>query len=105
MRGHNVAGRLTPTQQKLLDNRIKGRAARPQRVPRITRRPTEDSAPLSFSQDRLWFLDQLQPGDAAYNILAVVKFRGRFNQLLLEQVVGEMVRRHETLRTRFEDRD
>jgi non-ribosomal peptide synthetase component F len=105
MRGHNVAGRLTPTQQKLLDSRIKGRAASPQRVPRITRRPTEDSAPLSFSQDRLWFLDQLQPGDAAYNMLAVVKFRGRFNQLLLEQVVGEMVRRHETLRTRFEDRD
>src|SRR5262249_23329431 len=59
-------------------------------------------APLSFAQQRLWFLDKLNPGSAVYNIPGAVRLEGGLNLNTLEQVINEIVRRHETLRTRFE---
>jgi amino acid adenylation domain-containing protein len=71
-------------------------------VGRVTRRAeTCEAAPLSFAQQRLWFLDRLGPGGAAYNVPAGVRLAGRLNAAALEQAVGEVVRRHEALRTRF----
>ncbi|HYO15514.1 MAG TPA: amino acid adenylation domain-containing protein, partial [Thermoanaerobaculia bacterium] len=57
--------------------------------------------PLSFAQERLWFLDQLDPGSAAYNIVAAVCMDGPLNEGALEAALREIVRRHEALRTTF----
>jgi amino acid adenylation domain-containing protein len=63
--------------------------------------PRTDNLPLSFAQQRLWFLDRLLPNKAAYNILRIWQLRGRLDALALERSLNEVVARHETLRTRF----
>ncbi|MBV9774683.1 MAG: amino acid adenylation domain-containing protein, partial [Gemmatimonadetes bacterium] len=60
-----------------------------------------DVLPLSFAQERLWFLDVLQPGSAAYNIPVALRISGSLDVAALERALGEIVRRHETLRTVF----
>jgi amino acid adenylation domain-containing protein len=57
--------------------------------------------PLSFAQERMWFLYQLSPDSAAYNIPASVRLQGPLNKDALRWSVGELVRRHEALRTTF----
>ncbi|MEH2134825.1 MAG: condensation domain-containing protein [Nostoc sp.] len=57
--------------------------------------------PLSFAQQRLWFIDQLQPGSSAYNISQPMRIVGALNVAALEQSFDEVVRRHEVLRTTF----
>ncbi|HYN83767.1 MAG TPA: amino acid adenylation domain-containing protein, partial [Pyrinomonadaceae bacterium] len=60
-----------------------------------------EQSPLSFAQQRLWFLDQLEEGGAAYHIAASVRLRGALDVSSFERAVGEVVRRHEVLRTTF----
>ncbi|MBT3234195.1 MAG: AMP-binding protein, partial [Calditrichaeota bacterium] len=57
--------------------------------------------PLSFAQQRLWFLDQLEGGSSAYNMPAAFQMKGPLHIKGLEQSLTEMVRRHEVLRTVF----
>ena len=57
--------------------------------------------PLSFSQQRLWFIDRFEPESAAYNVPASVRLRGQIDVPALEQALSELIRRHETLRTVF----
>jgi amino acid adenylation domain-containing protein len=57
--------------------------------------------PLSFAQERLWFLDQLQPGTGLYNIPGAIRFRGALDPAVLQAALGWLVRRHESLRTTF----
>ncbi|MCG6136134.1 MAG: amino acid adenylation domain-containing protein [Nostoc sp. LLA-1] len=57
--------------------------------------------PLSFAQNRLWFIDQLQPGNSAYNIFEAIRLKGSLNLTALEQSINEIIRRHEILRTQF----
>jgi len=61
----------------------------------------EGAAPLSFAQERLWFLAQLEPGSPAYHIPVAVRLRGRLRAPALAASLGEVVRRHEALRTSF----
>ena len=56
--------------------------------------------PLSFAQQRLWFIQQLRPESPAYNLPASVRFTGDFNLCLVQQTLREVARRHEILRTR-----
>ena len=58
--------------------------------------------PVSFAQQRLWFLDQLAPGNASYNVAAAMLLTGWLNIPALEQTFNEIIRRHETLRTTFQ---
>ncbi|MGB3636257.1 MAG: amino acid adenylation domain-containing protein [Rivularia sp. (in: cyanobacteria)] len=57
--------------------------------------------PLSFAQQRLWFLNKLEPGNRAYNISLGVKLSGELDVGVLEQSLNEIIRRHEALRTTF----
>lgn len=57
--------------------------------------------PLSFSQQRLWFLDQLAPGKALYNIPGAFRITGQFSHDAFEKSIREIIRRHEALRTTF----
>ncbi len=61
--------------------------------------------PLSFAQERLWFLEQLQPGSSAYNLPAVFRLIGGLDAGVFRRSLAEIVRRHESLRTRFAVRD
>ena len=61
----------------------------------------EGRVPLSFAQQRLWFLDQLEPGNAAYNISGALRLSGGLNISALQRSFTEVVRRHEALRTIF----
>jgi len=70
-------------------------------VPPILPRTKATELPLSFAQQRLWFLDQLQPNSALYNIPMVLHFRGNLNQKALEQSFQEICDHHEVLRTNF----
>jgi len=68
----------------------------------IPRRQGSAESPLSFSQQRLWFLSQLEPSSPAYNLPRAFHLRGPLNVRVLEQSLSEIVRRHEVLRTSFE---
>lgn len=57
--------------------------------------------PLSYAQQRLWFLDQLEPGSTAYNIPGSMHMKGDLNIAAMEQALSEVIRRHEALRTSF----
>jgi amino acid adenylation domain-containing protein len=64
-----------------------------------------DYYPLSFAQQRLWFLDQLFPGSPLYNIPTFIRARGRLNLRALEKCFSEIVSRHKVLRTTFSTRE
>jgi len=61
----------------------------------------QSNLPLSFAQERLWFLDQLAPGSDAYNIPYAIRLIGPLKAASLNQALREIVHRHEVLRTRF----
>ncbi|MBZ4423368.1 condensation domain-containing protein, partial [Myxococcus sp. RHSTA-1-4] len=63
--------------------------------------PRSGSLPLSFAQQRLWFLDQLQPGSVQYNMPTALRVEGALDVTILESAFTELVRRHESLRTTF----
>lgn len=67
----------------------------------MTKVPRGVPLPLSFAQERMWFLYRLSPGAAAYNIPASVRLQGPLNLPALRWSVAELVRRHEVLRTTF----
>jgi amino acid adenylation domain-containing protein/non-ribosomal peptide synthase protein (TIGR01720 family) len=67
----------------------------------IARRPADAPMRLSFSQRRLWFMQQVDPASPAYNIVTAVRVRGPLDVPALEASFGEIVRRHEALRTTF----
>lgn len=60
-----------------------------------------NSFPLSFAQQRLWFIDQMEPGSSIYNIPIAVRLRGKLNVNALERTFSEIIRRHEVLRTAY----
>ena len=70
-------------------------------APPMERVSRDGDLPLSFAQQRLWFLDQLMPGSIAYNMSGAVRLTGPLNVVALEQSLTEVLRRHEILRTTF----
>ena len=63
--------------------------------------PRGGDLPLSFAQQRLWFLERFQPGTPTYNMPSAVRFRGALDAGVLQRCLREVVRRHESLRTTF----
>ncbi|WP_176065639.1 non-ribosomal peptide synthetase [Anaeromyxobacter diazotrophicus] len=82
---------------RLVDERRRGDAGGAPIAPR----PDPSLRPLSSAQERMWFLDQLEPGSALYHIAAAVRLRGALDPAALGRALSEVVRRHEVLRTRL----
>jgi len=94
---------LTPEQRKLLALRLRMQKAKEPAPAAVEREG--GVFPLSFAQQRLWVLDRLEPGATAYNMAFARRLRGPLDVAALERALAELVRRHETLRTRIEARD
>jgi hypothetical protein len=78
------------------------------RMPRkseIRRAERAGRLPLSYAQQRLWFVDQLEPGNAAYNMTGAVRLTGPLDVMALRRSLSEIVRRHDVLRTSFVSED
>nr|AWI62628.1 nonribosomal peptide synthetase [Cystobacter sp.] len=83
----------------VIEQAVRGGASAP---PPISRRgPDARELPLSFGQQRLWFLEQLQPGNAAYHMFVPLRADGVLEPVLLKRCLEALVRRHESLRTTF----
>ena len=92
---------LSPEKLALLNLLLEEEGLNAVSTPKISRRKDDKSVPLSFAQQRLWFLDQLEPGSITYNMPIGIRLKGLLNVTALQQSLGEIVRRHETFRTTF----
>ncbi|MEH2084714.1 MAG: amino acid adenylation domain-containing protein [Nostoc sp.] len=109
LRCHAPEGGLTPT----LRQEIAGRKTEIMQFLRQAKRikathqlpiqpvPRDGKLPLSFAQQRLWFVQQLSPESDSYNMLEALRLDGSLNVVALEQSLSELIRRHEVLRTTF----
>jgi len=93
--------RMYRAKQALLDKMIRENGKGLSSQTANLKRQKQESPPLSFSQQRLWFLDQLEPGSSAYNMPLAIRLTGRLKVAGLQQSLGEILRRHEVLRTTF----
>ena len=94
-------GGLSTERRALLELRLKKHHLEISGEQIIPRREKRDSTPLSFAQQRLWFLDQYEPNSSVYNIPSALRLKGSLNIGVLEQSLNEIIRRHEILRTTF----
>jgi amino acid adenylation domain-containing protein/non-ribosomal peptide synthase protein (TIGR01720 family) len=94
---------LSPEKQQLLLLRLKQQREKAERekvaYQQIVPKSRDGSLPVSFAQQRLWFLHQLEPDSAAYHIPGAVRMQGDLDIPILEQSVREIIHRHEVLRT------
>src|ERR1700754_59579 len=95
------AQKLSPERRALLELLLESKQARHAVAKEISRRAKENHCPLSFAQERLWFLDQLEPGSPFYNVATALRLKGDLDVRALEHSLGEIIRRHEVLRTTF----
>ena len=84
-----INGLSVEEKKRLLADLLQRQQRQPQRVP------------LSFAQERLWFLAQLEPDNASYNVPVALRLNGDLNVVALEHSINAIVTRHETLRTKF----
>ena len=95
---------LSPAKRKLLQQMRRQHRGKPASRP-IGPRGSDEPAPLSFAQQRLWFLDRLQPGSSFYNVATRVRLSGPLDEQALEQSLRDVIVRHEALRTTFTEID
>lgn len=92
---------LSPEKRTLLEQRLLDRRKDNAAASLIPRRSTQEHIPLSFSQERLWFLAQLEPGQTTYNEASAYRFVGEINRDALTGALDTIVQRHEILRTTY----
>lgn len=81
-----------------------GRASQAEPATALVKAPADVPPVLSFAQERLWFINQLEPGNSGYNIPLALHLEGDLDEAALEQALCEMVSRHDVLRSRFGNR-
>ncbi|SDW67294.1 non-ribosomal peptide synthetase [Nitrosomonas oligotropha] len=91
--------RLTPEQRQRLARRIQTGNQTAQQQVQILRQPDTDPVPLSYAQQRHWFLWQLEPQSTAYHLSAALRLSGELNVAALQTSFRILVQRHESLRT------
>src|SRR5947209_4403981 len=89
---------ISSAKQLLLEKWKKGTFDKKQTIPK---REGSGPVPLSFAQQRLWFLDQLVPENTAYNITFALRLRGKLDLAALRAAFNQVIHRHEALRTVF----
>lgn len=89
---------LSPEKRALLMQQLSKQTA-PAARREITRQPRPARIPVSHAQNRLWFLEQMDPNSATYNVPSAMWMRGRPDCAILQRSLDEIVRRHEVLRT------
>jgi Condensation domain len=94
--------RLSPAQRELLERRLLERRASAAAEARIPRRAAGAATPLSYSQELLWLLSQLEEKGVAYNAPAAFRLEGAVDAGILQAALDGLVARHEILRTRYE---
>src|SRR6516162_419034 len=94
-------GALSAAKRAALEERLQAKAWTTGEVVAIRRRTIGETAPLSFAQERLWVLEEIERAGAAYNIPAVVRLAGALDVGALERAFAAVVERHEVLRTRL----
>src|SRR5437016_649594 len=92
---------LSPKRRALLEALLQEEGVAPSAAQRIPRRKEINALPLSFAQQRLWFLEQWEAGKLLYNISRSLSLSGPLHKATLEQSLNEIIRRHEALRTTF----
>jgi amino acid adenylation domain-containing protein/non-ribosomal peptide synthase protein (TIGR01720 family) len=92
---------LSDAKRALLEARLKGVAKASPNKLAITKRGGGTVQPMSFAQERLWFLDQMEPGSSFYNIPVASLVSAKLDVPTLERALEEIVRRHEAVRTVF----
>ncbi|MGA9994165.1 MAG: condensation domain-containing protein, partial [Pyrinomonadaceae bacterium] len=88
---------LSPEQRALFETRLKKQglnAPQAQGIPRVERTPS-NLYPPSIDQERLWFIEQLQPGNTAYNIFTASRLTGPLDVRAMQRACNELLRRHE----------
>src|SRR5262245_14158086 len=98
---HTRIEELPPDKIDLLRRRIRERKRGGPQTRIIARSDRGNQFPLSFAQQRLWFMHQLDPNSCALNLPCVVRVTGRFDLRAFERTLTEIVKRHEILRTTF----
>lgn len=88
---------------KLIDDARRSRLGLPNLTVQAV--PRDVDLPVSFAQERLWFLQQLHPDNASYNISGAVRISGRSDAVLIAQSINEIIRRHESLRTTIQTKE
>ena len=96
---------LSEKRRALLEAILKEQEAASAGGRQIPRRTEQGPVPLAFAQERLWFLDQYYPQTSLYNIPAAYPFQGPLSVPAVRASLNETVRRHESLRTTFINRD
>ncbi len=91
---------LSPAKRALLERKLREKAERQQTEP-IQRRSSAANPPLSFGQERFWFLDQWEPANPAYNTSIATRMEGPLDARAVDLALTEISRRHEALRTTF----
>ncbi len=92
--------KLSPAKRKLLEQKLQQKV-KDANHSSIPNRENTQSAPLSFSQEWMWILDRLEPGNPAYNRPTNIRLTGSLNVTALLNAINSIVRRHEVLRTTF----
>src|SRR5205085_670578 len=93
--------KLSPERRALLQKILRQQAGWAREPDVISPREGGGPAPLSFAQERLWFLHQMEPEGAGYNMPRSIRLRGSLDAGALERALGALTERHESLRTTF----
>jgi len=93
---------LTPQQKERLSQKLKEQAIDLLQLPITSAKPAENGGyPLSFGQERLWFIQQLEPHSSAYNLVRATQLVGKLDVQALDESIREIIARHQVLRTVF----
>jgi len=96
---------LSTAKKILLEQRLRNREARTSRLQQIAASPRPLRIPLSYAQQRLWFIDRLEGTSTEYNMLEALRLKGELGREALERAMNTIIERHESLRTHFEEVD